>query len=127
MEAHGDSFWGGKVAASGNIVMNVKLPLRNKDEKPEEYSARCAEFAENLKAEMANTYSEAQIGLQEKVTYSIWVNRPSGAQATELRKENEDLRAQMKELRAMVEAMKQNQNTGDVKNLGSNADDVAPF
>lgn len=127
MEAHGEAFWGGKVAASGNLVMNVKLPLRNKDEKPEEYNQRCADFAENLKASLAETYSGAQIGLQEKTTYSIWLNRPSGAAATELRKENEDLRSQMKELRAMVEAMKQAQSVGAVENLGNNADEVAPF
>jgi prefoldin subunit 5 len=125
MEAHGSAFWGGKVAASGNLVMNVKLPLRSKGESAEDYSTRCADFAENLKAEMAESYSGVQIGLQEKTTYSVWVNQSSSTAATELRKENEDLRSQMAELRAMVKAM--TQSNGDIENLGNNADEVVPF
>jgi ketopantoate reductase len=113
----GDSFLVRAVGA--NLAIEPKLARGQTDEARASLIEQAQAKFESLEGVRLNTTS--------KTIVTLWVNEPIAAASSSLKAENDELRNEMAELRAMVKAMQDARKTGAVENLGKNADEVAPF
>jgi ketopantoate reductase len=113
----GDSFLVRAVGA--NLAIEPKLARGQTDEARASLIEQAQAKFESLEGVRLNTTS--------KTIVTLWVNEPIAQASSSLKAENDELRNEMAELRAMVKAMQDARKTGAVENLGKNADEVAPF
>jgi len=113
----GDSFLVRAVGA--NLAIEPKLARGQTDEARASLIEQAQAKFESIEGVRLNTTS--------KTIVTLWVNEPIAQASSSLKAENDELRNEMAELRAMVKAMQDARKTGAVENLGKNADEVAPF
>lgn len=112
----GDSFLVRQVGA--NLAIEPRLARGQTDE------AR-ASLIEQAQAKF-EAMEGVRLNTTTKTITTLWVNEPIASASSAMKAENEELRSQMAELRAMIKAM-QGQSAGAVESLGENNDKVAPF
>ena len=114
----GDSFLVRAVGA--NLAIEPKLARGQTDEARASLIEQAQAKFESLEGVRLNTTS--------KTIVTLWVNEPIAAASSSLKAENDELRNEMAELRAMVKAMQSAQNAGPVKQVADAADtEAAPF